>query len=171
MARRLVIALVTALALLAFAIPAAAKERAVTRFDSLPDQFTAGRAYSLGYTIRMDDVDPLKVDRTEIVLRSSDGRSYSFAGTPEGAAGHYVATVTFPAAGTYEWSVTQGNFFAPMPLPAVTVLAAPVTTSSAGGPSAAEPIGTALPLGIAVVAAFIALGFGIFSRRRATTAA
>ncbi len=166
MARRASIAVVAALALLAFALPAAAKERAITTFDSLPGQFVAGTSYSLGYTIRMDGVEPLNVERTEIVARSLGGTAYNFVGTPDGAPGHYVATVTFPEAGTYQWSVTQGSFFAPMQLPAVSVqAAAPVAASSAAaaGP-AADPLKTALPLALAAAAALIALR--LMTRRR-----
>jgi len=164
MSRTLVLALVAALALVAFAAPAAAKERAITTFDSFPGQFIAGTAYSLGYTIRMDGTDPLKVDRTEIVARSSDGRSFSFAGVPDGAPGHYVAKVTFPAAGTYQWSVTQGDYFAPMSLAPITVAAAPISAPAPGTPTD-DPSRTALPLGIAGATALLALRL---ARRRVT---
>jgi len=156
MSRTLVLAFVAALALVAVAAPAAAKERAITTFDSLPGQMVAGTTYALGYTIRMDGTDPLKVDRTEIVARSSDGHSLSFAGVPDGVPGHYVAKVTFPAAGTYQWSVTQGDYFAPMSLAPITVAAAPVATPSSGAPTE-DPLRTALPLGIAGAAALVAL--------------
>ncbi|MFN2520829.1 MAG: hypothetical protein ABR525_07285 [Candidatus Limnocylindria bacterium] len=158
MARRIGIALVAALTLLALALPAAAKEGAVTTFDSLPGQFVAGTSYDLGYTIRMDGVEPLKVDRTEIIARSLAGATYTFAGTPSGGPGHYVATVVFPQAGTYQWSVTQGPFFAPMQLPAISVQAAtPVAAPTPATPApAADPLRTALPLALAAAAAVLA---------------
>lgn len=170
MARRAGMVLVAALALLALALPAAAKERAVTKFDSLPGQFIAGTSYSLGYTIRMDDIEPLKVERTEITARSQGGSTYTFVGTPEGAAGHYVAAVMFPEAGTYQWSVTQGSFFAPMQLPAITVeAAAPVAAAGPASPvPGADPSRAALPLGAAAAAAVLA--WLLVTRRRALPA-
>lgn len=167
MARRMGIALVAAFTLLALALPAAAKEGAVTTFDSLPGQFVAGTSYELGYTIRMDGVEPLKVERTEIVARSLSGATYTFAGMPSGAPGHYVATVMFPQAGTYQWSVTQGSFFAPMQLPAITVQpATPVAAAPPATPApAADPLRTALPLALAAAAA--ALAWRLSARRRA----
>ncbi len=165
MSRTLVLALVAALALVALAAPVVAKERAITTLDSLPGQLVAGTTYALGYTIRMDGTDPLKVDRTEIVARSSDGRSFSFAGMPDGAPGHYVARVTFPAAGTYQWSVTQGDYFAPMPLASITVVAAPISAPTSGPAPADDPLRTTLPIGIAGAAALLALRL---ARRRVT---
>ena len=66
MARRLAIALLAALSLVALSVPALAKQGAVTKFDSLPTDFHAGQVYSLGYLIKMDGVEPYKADRTEI---------------------------------------------------------------------------------------------------------
>jgi hypothetical protein len=170
MARRIGIALVAALALLALALPAAAKEGAVTTFDSLPGQFVAGTSYTLGYTIRMDGVEPLKVERTEIVAHSLSGATYTFVGTPDGTAGHYVATVMFPETGTYQWTVTQGSFFAPMQLPAISVqAAAPAAAASPASPApAADPMRTALPLALAAGAALLA--WRLVTRRRAFAA-
>ena len=155
MRRTLILALGALGALVAMSGVALAKEGAVTKFDSLPGEWHAGQNYTLGYTIRMDGVEPYKADTTEIVIRNGTGKVLSYPGTPDGTAGHYTAKVYFPAAGTYTWQVTQGSFFAPMDLGSITVLA-PVG-SSAGTPASApatDPLGVAVPF----VAVLVALG-------------
>lgn len=112
---------------------------AVTTFDQLPPEFHAGQPYTLGYTIRQHGQTPIQVDDTKVQI-TANGTTTSFAGKADGALGHYVATVTFPAAGAYRWQVTQGPF-APQELGDVTVLApsgqssTPATANDAPGPA------------------------------------
>jgi hypothetical protein len=110
--RRLVLTLAAAAVLTIGAGSAAlAGGWAVTTFDSLPPAFSAGETYALGYTIRQHGVAPVNVDRTEIVIwRDGSGDKHAFEGAREGPIGHYVARVTFPAAGEWNWQVTQGYF-------------------------------------------------------------
>ncbi len=127
--RRLTLVLaVLALALGALATPALAGGWAVTTFDDIPGDFVSGKEYALGYTIRQHGATPINVDKTEILAVAVSGRTLSFPGKSEGAVGHYVATVFFPAGGTYTWQVTQGAF-APQDLGKMTILAAAGTTS------------------------------------------
>jgi hypothetical protein len=127
--RRLTLALaVLALALAALATPALAGGWAVTTFDDMPGQFVSGKEYALGYTIRQHGATPINVSKTEILAVAVSGRTLSFPGTSQGAVGHYVATVFFPAGGTYTWQVTQGDFAA-QDLGKVTILAAAGTTT------------------------------------------
>ena len=117
MTRRLVMACIAILALLGLASPALAKEGAITRFDSLPTEWHAAQTYTLGYTIKMDGVEPYKADATEIIANSIDGKStLTFPGAGDATPGHYTARVTFPAVGIYHWKVTQGSYFAPFDL-------------------------------------------------------
>jgi hypothetical protein len=127
--RRLTLAIaVFALALAALATPALAGGWAVTTFDDMPGQFVSGKEYALGYTIRQHGATPVNVSKTEILAVAVSGRTLSFPGKSEGAVGHYVATVFFPAGGTYTWQVTQGDFAA-QDLGKITILAAAGTTS------------------------------------------
>ena len=119
---------VLALNLAALATPAVAGGWAVTTFDDMPGQLVSGKEYALGYTIRQHGATPINVGKTEIVAASVSGRTLSFPGRSDGAVGHYVATVFFPAGGTYTWHVTQGDF-APQDLGKVTILAAAGTAS------------------------------------------
>jgi hypothetical protein len=160
MSRRLVTALIASLALLALASPALAKESATTKFDSLPGEWHAGQTYALGYTIKMDGVEPYKADRTEIIANSVDGKTnLVFPGVADGTPGHYTAQVMFPAVATYQWKVTQGSYFAPFDLGSISVLPA-VATSTSSSPAAAagDPIRDAIPFaaaGAVVFATFV----------------
>jgi hypothetical protein len=126
--RRLTLALASlALGLAALATPALAGGWAVTTFDDMPGQIVSGKEYALGYTIRQHGATPINVDKTEIVAVAVSGRTLSFPGKSDGAVGHYVATVFFPAGGTYTWQVTQGDFAA-QDLGKLSVIAAAGTT-------------------------------------------
>jgi hypothetical protein len=57
-------------------------------------------------------------------------KSFTVTAKPEGKIGHYVATLTFPQPGDWEWSIEAFPF--PQPMPILTVLAT--------APAAAEPI-------------------------------
>lgn len=167
MTRRLVIALVTALAFIALATPAAAKEGAVTKLDSQPKDWISGTTYAVGYTIRMDGVEPYKADTTEIIATSPDGKELRFRGVPEGAAGHYVAQVNFPAAGTWSWKVTQGSFFAPYDLGTVTILPVAGVAKDGATTAAAASVPDALPF--AAAGAMLALIVAALALQRRRT--
>jgi hypothetical protein len=154
-----VLAIGTLLTLGALAGAALAKEGAVTKLDALPPGgLHAGQVIPVGFTILMDGVEPYKADVAEIVVRNGTGKVLSYPATPQGPAGHYVANVYFPAAGSYTWQVTQGTFFAPYDLGTVVVLG-PVTTSETESTSAStapttDPISQTIPF----IAGLIALG-------------
>jgi hypothetical protein len=139
-----ILAAVLALSLGMFATPTLAGGWAVTTFDDMPGQFVAGHEYALGYTIRQHGQTPINVDKTEINATATSGRTLSFPGRSQGAVGHYVATVYFPAGGTYSWQVTQGPF-APQDLATVNVLGAAGTVSSDKAATDKAAAGKALP--------------------------
>jgi hypothetical protein len=153
-----ILAIGTLLALGALAGTALAKEGAVTKLDALPPGgLHAGQTIPVGFTILMDGVEPYKADVAEIVVRNGTGKVLSYPATAQGAAGHYVANVYFPAAGTYTWQVTQGTFFAPYDLGTVAVLP-PVATSQAQNASSTPATSDPVAQAITVLAGLIALG-------------
>ena len=169
MQRSLLTAIVAALSLVALSVPALAKEGAVTKFDSLPTDWHAGQAYTLGYLIKMDGVEPYKADRTEIIANSLDGKtSLVFPGVGDATPGHYTAQVTFPAAGTYQWKVTQGSFFAPFDLGSISVLPAITSAVSSGssGLPTSDPVRDAIPFAAAGAAIFATFVVARMQRRR-----
>ena len=154
-----VLAIGTLLMLGALAGAALAKEGAVSKLDALPPGgLHAGQMIPVGFTILMDGVEPYKADIAEIVIRNGTGKVLSYPATAQGAAGHYVANVYFPAAGTYTWQVTQGTFFAPYDLGSIAVsapaAASDTQTAPTNTPATNDPISQTIPF----VAGLIALG-------------
>ena len=175
MRRISLIALGSLLALAALGGTVLAKEGAVSKLDALPPGgLHAGQVIAVGYTILMDGVEPYKADTTEIVVRNANGKVLSYPGTPDGAPGHYVAKVYFPAAGTYTWQVTQGSYFRPFDLGTINVLspvaAADDAATTAPAP-AAQPNGLAISLLAALLAIAVALGLARFRMQRTPAAA
>jgi hypothetical protein len=96
----------------------------VTTIDPLPPRMQAGRTYDIGFVMRQHGVTPI-ADATPQVNISLGDRLLSFPGKPDGPIGHYVAGVTFPVDGEWQWSVDQRPFPQTQSLGAVTILAAP----------------------------------------------
>lgn len=97
--------------LLSVAGTASAGGWSVTTFDQLPAEFRAGQVYPLGYRVLQHGVRPVDRLKTEIHIRAvNTGETHSFPGIPDGAPGHYVAEVRFPAAGEWSRQVAQGPF-------------------------------------------------------------
>jgi hypothetical protein len=178
MRRIKILAIGTLLTLGALAGTALAKEGAITKLDALPaGGLHAGQMIPVGFTILMDGVEPYKADVAEIVVRNGTGKVLSYPATAQGAAGHYVANVYFPAAGTYSWQVTQGTFFAPYDLGTIAVLG-PVATSDtqttpASTPATNDPISQAIPFlaGLIALGGTVRLAQLLRSQRRLSVAA
>jgi hypothetical protein len=178
MRRISILAIGTLLTLGALASVAFAKEGAISKLDPLPPGgLHAGQAIPVGFTILMDGVEPYKADVAEIVVRNGTGKVLSYPATAQGAPGHYVANVYFPAAGTYTWQVTQGTFFAPYDLGTIAVLGPVATTDNQATPTSApaanDPVSQAIPFlaGLIALGGTIRLAQLLQSRRRMSAAA
>lgn len=181
---------ITAALLLALAAPAGAGGWAVTTLDAVPDRFEAGTAYDIGYTIRQHGVTPVDLASTGIRITSTgSGKQITFDGRRDGAIGHYVARVSFPAAGGWKWEALQ-DWFGPQPLgqlevaqpgvaaapdtrASVTAASAPAADARAvagpGGTPAREPAPNALLIAGLLLA--LAGGAVLFGGRIATATA
>lgn len=116
MTRKLLLALAAAAAfLVGSSTGAGAGGWAVTALDPLPVPPAAGVTTEVGFTILQHGRTPAVGLDTAIVL---DGTR--FGAREEGDPGHYVAAVTFPEAGTYDWYVEPG-WFQPQELGSITV--------------------------------------------------
>jgi hypothetical protein len=102
--------IVSLIAIVGLGSTASAGGWAVSTLDSTPTP-VPGQPVEVGFTIRQHGVTPVDIDHgVGITIVASDGTVQTFPATRSGAAGHYVATVVFPAAGDYTWSVQQGGF-------------------------------------------------------------
>ncbi|MGD9703892.1 MAG: hypothetical protein AB7Q42_10400 [Acidimicrobiia bacterium] len=94
---------------LGFGSAASAGGWAVTTLDAVPTP-VPGEALEVGFTIRQHGVTPVDLDEdVAIEITAADGTVQVFPATHD-ATGHYIASVTFPAAGDYTWTVHQGWF-------------------------------------------------------------
>ena len=126
---------------------------AVTTIDALPEGgFQAGKSYHLGYTIRQHGQTPFAGANTSITIVAPGSRDrHVFPGVPDGPTGHYVAEVTFPFEGAWDWEVSQYPF-------AIQTLGTVTVTPSAAAqvpPKATEPLAAsslvAVPSGLALL--------------------
>lgn len=163
MIRRCLVIGIAAMVVLFVAVPfARAGGWAVVTLDSLPHEVRAGQSLTLGFMVRQHGHTPNdQVAPYLAAHNSATGDTLKVDARKEGPTGHFVVDVTFPRAGTWEWSITPEPFgetrFAPL-----TVLPA-----SAPAPSAATtfaPVALLQPsawriagLGLLVVAAVLAL--------------
>ena len=155
-------------AVVGFGATAAAGGWAVSTLDAMPTP-VPGQPVEVGFTIRQHGVTPVDLEEdVGIEIVAADGTVQRFPAALQGPTGHYVATVMFPSAGDYTWSVQQG-WFAPQDLGALTVGPAPGTTGGDYRFPAAFRYG--LPALAAVLAAFaIADAWSTRRRRRAVVA-
>ena len=136
---------------------------AVTTLDPLPNELRAGQTYAIGYMIRQHGQTPFASAQTAIEIRSSRSQApQRFRAVPDGPPGHYVAQVTFPTAGEWQWDVDQTPF-APQALGTITVLApASEPVADTGVPAMAPAWLTPLRVGLPVATA---LAFAVFAWR------
>ena len=170
--QRLFLAFTLAIAaLLAVAAPAYAGGWAVVTLDSLPREVRAGQVLRLGFMVRQHGRTPIDNDpfgngplKPYLVATNKDtGEALRVDARKAGPLGHFVVDVTFPRAGTWEWSITpppfEGTTFAPL-----TVLPAAGTGQSTASEAALSPARLLQPdvlrwagLGLLLVAGMLAL--------------
>ena len=113
MRRALVIgaAACTLLVTTATALPVAAAVSggwASSTLDEAP-QAEPGATIEVGFTILQHGRTPVNVDDVAVVIRV-DGDEQVSPAVQQGDTGHYVADVTFPPEGEYDWAIRQGWF-------------------------------------------------------------
>jgi YtkA-like protein len=142
---------------------------AIANLDSTP-QPRAGEATTLGFTVLQHGVTPVTSGDVSVMARNSaTGETIAAKVVAEGKPGHYVATLTFPSAGTWSWEITLERLQMQSKFPPLTVLPASAAPAPAA-PAATEPAPGGIPAqaiaGGAVLAALL-LGAGyLFLRRR-----
>ena len=131
MKRKIFVIGLTLLLVLAFAAPALAGGWAVITLDELPGRVEANQPLKIGFMLRQHGVTPMS-GQTPYVMAHLIGstQSVSTKASEEGKVGHYVAELTLPQAGEWEWSISA--FTVNQPMPALTVIeATSVATKSA----------------------------------------
>jgi hypothetical protein len=89
------------------------------------DQPRAGETDEFGFTVLQHGQTPAGwVNATLVVENSATGETIRVAATPQGADGHFVASVRFPEAGYWIWRVDITDLIPESPPRMVTVLTA-----------------------------------------------
>ncbi len=153
-AKRILHASLVLFALLALTIPAWAGGWAIVTLDTLPTQVVAGQPLTIGFVVRQHGQRPVEGLTPQITATRVDAYgSYAAMATAQGETGHYQATLTFPNAGTWDWTIDAFGAF-PQPMPQLNVLSAPVEISG----TSAAPARVSLPMVIGVVALIASAG-------------
>jgi hypothetical protein len=130
---------VVAIAMLVLTAPALAGGWAVITLDSLPREVRASQPIQLGFMVRQHGRTPTNIDLNgkplkPVLTARKQGAATSSSGTlvmvaahaadqakgeetirvearQEGAAGHYVADITFPSDGVWAWSISAPTYY------------------------------------------------------------
>jgi Cytochrome c len=106
------------LILLALVASAFAGGWATITLDQWPAQISVNEPVLIGFTVRQHGNDATRLaglSPTITLRNATTGESFTVEAKDEGAVGHYAASVTFPAAGAYAWSIQAFGMDQPMP--------------------------------------------------------
>ena len=150
------------------AVPAAAGGWATVGLDSTPAGVVPGQPWNVNITVLQHGRTPLS-GITPSVAITSGSVTREFAAKPTEKPGVYRASVVFPTAGRWSYTVDDGFIGQVHTYPAVTIAAAPAaappaTAAGDGGVSAGWLWGAAGALVLAVIV------LGVDRRRRASGA-
>ena len=103
---------------------------ATTGLSSTPDGLRAGEPWKVELTILQHGVTPMSDLSPEIVTVDADGNRTTFRAKSNGEPGRYAATVRFPKAGQWRYTVYDGfNNAMPATFPAVVIRSSAPTTT------------------------------------------
>jgi cytochrome c len=151
---RISIGLVLLLSML-FASPVFAGGWAVITLDKLPSDIVAGEPLRIGFTVLQHGRTPMTDLEPSVTAKLSFDEKLVVYGEPEGKPGHYMATLTFPKEGKWEWSIQAFTMDQPMPV---------LTVAAPGAASASQPVKTEPVTGILsplLILRTLALGIGV----------
>lgn len=114
MLRRLALNVMLAVViLLILVLPARAGGWAATTLDELPRDVRVGEPMTVGFVVRQHAFRPMS--DLEPVITATSGEHRLQVEATEDREAHYVATLTFPEAGTWEWGVDAFGMTNEMP--------------------------------------------------------
>jgi len=106
---------------LTFTIPAFAGGWAVITLDELPNGVIAGEPLEIGFIVRQHGVTPMAgLDPVISARLPGLAETVTAKAKADGKVGHYVATLTLPQAGEWEWTIQA--FTVNQPMPPLTVM-------------------------------------------------
>jgi len=153
---------------LVLAIPAFAGGWAVITLDELPTDVVAGNPLTVGFMVLQHGKTPMDGLEPTIIAKLSKSESFVVYAEPDGEPGHYVATLTFPAEGNWDWTINAFSMEQAMPTLSV---AAPIAGSAIQQSVAAQATPTLPLLVVRIIALVIGLvGLGLAYQRKSRLA-
>lgn len=144
-------------AMLSFTLQVSAGGWAVITLDELPIQVVANQPLTVGFMIRQHGHTPASGYTPQVTASHlATNETVTVTAQPQGDDGHYVATLTLPLAGVWQWTINPYGFNQPMP---------PLTVIDAPPAADTLPLTAAWPLG-AGLAGLIGLGLMALAWRR-----
>jgi mono/diheme cytochrome c family protein len=135
------------------AIPAFAGGWAVITLDELPAGVVAGEPLTVGFTVLQHGRTPMDGLDPTITATLPKSESLVVHAKPEGETGHYTATLTFPTAGNWNWSIQA--FSMEQTMPALSVAA------SLAAPVSQQPVAVTAPISGVSIIRILALVIGL----------
>jgi len=147
---------------LVFVLPVFAGGWAVITLDELPTDVVAGKPLTIGFTVLQHGKTPMEGLEPTVTAQLSFDEKLVVYPDAEGEPGHYVATLTFPKAGDWEWAIQAFTMDQPMPVlsvaaPGVASASQPVKAESVTASVSPLLILRALAFGIALVGLVIVM--------------
>lgn len=123
------------------AVPVFAGGWAVITLDKLPTGVVAGEPLTIGFTVLQHGKTPMTDIAPTVTAMLSKSDTFVVKAKAEGKPGHYVATLTFPKEGNWEWSIQAFTMDQAMPeLSVAAPKAVPVTFKPAVMPASISPL-------------------------------
>ncbi len=113
---------------LLFVIPVFAGGWAVITLDELPSNLVAGEPFTVGFTVLQHGKTPMTDLYPKITATLNKEQELVMDAEPEGKPGHYVATMTLPKEGEWQWSIQA--FTMDQKMPGLSVAAASTVSGS-----------------------------------------
>lgn len=134
----------------------------VVTLDSTPTNIQAGVPFKIGFMVRQHGVRPMEGLHPEITMVDSVTKAKVTAvAQAEGEVGHYVATLTLPSAGNWDWTIDAYGPVATLSPLQVQAAPAVATTSVTQWATGFVPV-----LAVVVVFTLVALSAIAYIRRR-----
>jgi hypothetical protein len=159
--------ILTLLSAFVIVFPVFAGGWAVITLDELPSNVVAGEPLTIGFTVLQHGRTPMTDLEPTVTARLSQGKPLTFFAAPEGKPGYYTATLTFPEAGNWEWSIQAFTMDQKMPVLNVAASGAATVSQPAAKtePSSALNLSPLLLVGIVTIAAGVAGLFVAFRHK------
>lgn len=101
--------------------------------DAMPAEFLAGEPTALGMMVRQHGQNPVSGQAPKLQFTDpASGESFAVTAKDEGPTGHYVALVTLPRAGAWEWQVEVWGIHK---MPAIQAVVASIRPAAANPPA------------------------------------